>query len=70
MDSKISKPNSNDPKGIRNFRNRIRTIRKGFESFETNLEPFERDSKLSNANSNHLKGIRTFLNQRIQSIQM
>ena len=35
----------------------IRTIRKGFEAFECNVEPFERDSKRSNANSNHSKGI-------------
>jgi len=30
----------------------ILTIRKGWEAFESNFEPFERDSKLSNPNSN------------------
>ena len=35
------------------------TIRKVFESFEFNFEPFERDSKNANANSNHSKGIRS-----------
>ena len=37
----------------------IRTIRKGFEAFESKFEPLERDSKHSNANSNHSKGIRS-----------
>ena len=35
----------------------IRTIRKGFESFECKFETFERDSKQSNPNLNHSKGI-------------
>ena len=53
-DSKLSKPNSNDSKGIWSIWMQIRTIWKGFEPFESKFDH-------SNANSNHLKGI-----QRIQ----
>ena len=60
-DSKHSNGNLNHSKGIRSLRMEIRTIRKGFEAFESKFESFERDSNHSNPNSNHSKGIRSIL---------
>ena len=57
-----SNANSNHYKEIRSIRMQMRTIRKGFEAFESKFKPMERDSKHSNANSNDSKWI--------QSIQM
>ena len=46
-------------KGFEAFESQIRTIRKGFEAFEWNFEPLEKDLKHSNPNSNQSKGIRS-----------
>ena len=46
----------------------IPTIWKGFEAFEFQLQPFERDSKHSNANSNHSNGIRS-IQMPIQNVR-
>ena len=51
--SKHSNANLN-PKS--NYSKGTRRIRKGFEAFESKLEPFERDSKHPNQNPNHSKG--------------
>ena len=55
-DSKNLNANSNLSKGIGIIRMQIRTIRKGFDAFESKFEPLERETKHSNTNSNHLKG--------------